>query len=185
MSIHKSYSKQDLIRVMSEFNIKIDNYTNYNKSQLVSLIEKYIAHENDISFTSTDIYSNIKDKDQLINMLNNPNCFKPLSVKDKYDVMQFCKDIIHYSRHGYILENTNFNSREEIVLQMDDLLKYGDIPSLRRACRLLSADPYINKKFVPIISPYMERIINDKKIKKIKKINGLIVRTGGFVVVFN
>ena len=185
MPIHKSFSKHDLITIMHEFNINIDNYKIFNKNQLVILISSYINSENDLSFHTTDIYKHIQDKESLIDMLNNPNVFKPLSVKEKNCIMDFLKDVIHYCKHGFIIENTKFNSKEELYIQMRDIMKYGDIPSLRRASKMLNMDPDVQESFIPIISPYMKRLLEEKKLKKIRRINCLIVRAGGFVVKFD
>ncbi len=41
--IHKSFSKQDLKDIITEFGLDIENYTAYNKYQLSVLIKDYLT----------------------------------------------------------------------------------------------------------------------------------------------
>ena len=67
---------------------------------------------------------------------------------------------------------------------MEDISVYGDIPSVRRAIRLINQDPKIKKRIEPVISNKMKRILESKNKKKVKKYYGLIIKEGGFTISF-
>tara|TARA_R110002012_G_scaffold226501_1_gene398639 strand:- start:477 stop:1034 length:558 start_codon:yes stop_codon:yes gene_type:complete len=184
MLIHKSFSKQDLIEIMNDFNIHIDNYTSHNKLNLVNLFLSYIEGEHDIDFKNTKLYKSIINKQQLLDYLQNQNPNKLLSVKEKNKVMQFCKEVIHYCNHGFVIENTIFSSFEEIVIQLNDVKQYGHIPSVRRACRLMNGHIDVKEKFVPIIPPRIQEELELKKKRKMRKVKTLIYKRGKFFVDF-
>ena len=59
---------------------------------------------------------------------------------------------------------------------MDYLKQFGDIPSVRRCCRLLSDDKQIKNKFIPLISPKVQKQLNERQSKKIIYSNKLTIR---------
>ncbi len=68
---------------------------------------------------------------------------------------------------------------------MKDISIYGDIPSVRRAIRLINLDPKIKERIEPVISNKMKRILESKNKKKVKKYYGLISKHGSFTVSFD
>ena len=99
--------------------------------------------------------------------------------------MRFCKEVIVYCNNGYNLDSSIFNNLEEIYIQMEDISVYGDIPSVRRAIRLINQDPKIKKRIEPVISNKMKRILESKNKKKVKKYYGLISKQGSFTITFD
>ena len=184
MFIHKSFSKQDIKDIIHEFGLDIENYHIYNKYQLSLKVSNYLNKDNKVDFKSNRLYDNIKDHEDLKNLLNNQNPHKLLSIKEKSKVMDFCKEVIHYCKTGYVVENTIFNSLEEILLQMEDVQKYGDIPSVRRACSLMNMCPHSNIKFEPVITYKVRLELELKKKKKVKRYNCLIRKHGLFSLSF-
>ena len=182
--IHKSFSKQDLKDIITEFGLDIENYTAYNKYQLSVLIRDYLNKENDVNAGDNRLYDNIESKEDLIHMLEKPNPHKLLTVKDKVKVMAFCKEVIHYCNAGYVVENSDFNSLEEIQIQMKDIERYGDIPSVRRSCRLMNSNPHSQEKYTPDISHKVKLELDLKRKKKIKRFNCLIRKEGYFTLSF-
>ncbi len=98
--------------------------------------------------------------------------------------MSFCKEVIHYCTAGYVIENTHFNSMEEIEIQMKDIEKYGDIPSVRRSCRLMNMNPHSHEKYSPCISHKVQLELDLKRQKKVKRFNCLIRKEGQFTLSF-
>ena len=182
--IHKSFSKQDLKDIITEFGLDIANYSSYNKYQLSVLIRNYLHNENEINLDTNRLYDNIETKEDLIQLLEKQNPHKLLTVKDKIKVMAFCKEVIHFCNAGFVIENTDFNSIEEITIQMKDIQRYGDIPSVRRACRLMNMNPCIHERFNPDISYKVQLELDLKRKKKVKKYNCLIRKHGHFTLCF-
>lgn len=179
--IHKTFSKRDLIDIMNDYNIHIPNYEVYNKTQLSILLHTYISNENDIDFENNFVYKP-KNLHELMEFLKNKNPDKPLNIKDKNKVMRFCKEVIHLCKNGYVLAHSTFQSYDEINIQMRDICKYGDIPSVRRCCKLYNMCPYVNETFTPIISLSMQKKLKDKERMKHPKYAGLVVSKGKYIV---
>ena len=66
---------------------------------------------------------------------------------------------------------------KELQDDIDYIKQFGDIPSVRRACRLLNIDPKFNGiKIIPLVSPQVQKALDDKKIKGVKIMPILTVR---------
>ena len=182
--LHKSFSKKDLIDIIIDYNMLIPNYESYNKQSLSNLVNDFIDNENKIDFKNNELFPP-KNRDELKNYLSHQNPNKLLNVKEKNKVMKFCKEVIYMCRNNYNLNYTPFHSYDEIYLQMKDLLIYGDIPSLRRACDLLNLSNKMPDKLEPIMSLSMKKKINDKLRYKQKHHIGLKVSTGKFTLFFD
>jgi hypothetical protein len=53
--------------------------------------------------------------------------------------MQICKNIINYCKGGYNIDNCDiYNNIKDISDDLDYIKQFGDIPSVRRACKLIS-----------------------------------------------
>jgi len=157
-----------------------------NKHELIRKVSLYLENDNDIKFDNSELFPN-KDLNYLKKYLNNQNPNKILSVKEKNNILKLCKEIIHYCNTGYCIENTIFFSLEELKYNLRSIVKYGDIPSVRRCCRLIRGDIKIQEYFVPEISLKVRKELELKRQNKIKnkRINNLIIREGKFVIHFN
>jgi hypothetical protein len=181
--INKSFSKGDMIDIIREFNLDIPNNNNMDKIQLSVKLWAYINNMKELE-TESDIY-NLKTKEELLNYLSNQNPDKLLSVKEKTKLMNFCKEVIVYCTNGYNIEYSSFNTIEEIHIPTRDIAIHGDIPSVRRAIRLLNNDPKLSEKIEPVISNKMKKKIQLKKNHKVKRYYGLISKRGSFIVDFD
>ena len=179
--IHKTFSKRDLIDIMNDYNITIPNYEVYNKTQLSILLNTYITNETHIDFENNIVYKP-STLQELKDFLKNKNPDKPLNIREKNKVMRFCKEVIHLCKNGYVLQHSSFQSYEEINIQMRDICKYGDIPSVRRCCKLYNLCHSINERFTPIISLSMQKKLNDKEKMKHPKYAGLVVSKGKYII---
>ena len=85
-----------------------------------------------------------------------------------------------------MIENSTYYNDEQTI--HDDVLyisQFGDIPSSRRACKLMNQN-YMNKyNYQPIISPQMIKKLEDKKLTKQTKEYGAVFRKGIFVIKFD
>ena len=169
MIIHKSHSKTDLIDLINHLNLKVVFSHQDNKKDIQL---KLIECLKDTIIIKKNFY-NIETKDGLIQYLINKNSKKVLSIKEKNSVMMLCKHIIQYCKNNYDLEYTKYESINELQDDMDFIKQFGDIPSVRRCCRLMNQDPkFSNYTFKPLISPQIQKELDEKKsIKKNKTLN--------------
>jgi len=181
--INKSFSKGDMLDIIRQFNLDIPNCNNMDKLKLSITLWSYVNNLKDIQ-PDTEIYL-IESKEELIKYLAGHNPDKLLSVKDKSKLMNFCKEVIIYCNNGYNIECSSFNTVEEIYIPTRDIAIHGDIPSVRRAIRLLNKDINLKDKIEPIISNKMKKQIEVKKKKKVKNYYGLISKRGDYLVTFD
>ena len=181
--INKTFSKGDMIEVIRAFNIDIPNFASMDKSTLSMKLWAELCSIESIQ-PETDIF-NISDIEELKTYMINKNPNKLLSVKEKNKLMRFCKEVIVYCNNGYNVDMSVFNDFTEIELQIRDISKYGDIPSVRRAIKLFNKDPKLKEEINPIISNRVKREINLKKKNKVKKYYGIIVKHGSFEITFD
>jgi len=175
MQIHKSHSKTDLIDLIIHLDLKVVFSHQDNKkdiqNKLIELFTKSISIKKN--------FYNIENKDGLIYYLTNVNPKKTLTIKEKNNVMMLCKHIIQYCKNNYDLEYTKYKDYKDLQDDMDFIKQFGDIPSVRRCCRLMNQDPkFCNMSFVPFISPQVQKELDDKKIVKTKTLNILKIRKG-------
>tara|TARA_R110000803_G_scaffold38121_4_gene82271 strand:+ start:1307 stop:1867 length:561 start_codon:yes stop_codon:yes gene_type:complete len=173
MFIHKSHSKTDLIDLINTIGIKVVFSHQDNKKDIQDKLASVICDNFDIK----DNFYNIENKDGLIHYLQNINPKKTLSIKEKNNVMMLCKHIIQYCKNGFDLTCTKYNDTKELQDDMDFIKQFGDIPSCRRCCRLMNDDPsFQHYKFVPFISPQVQKDLNDKRVVKKNYSYKLIIR---------
>lgn len=164
MLIHKSHSKNDLIDLINHLNLKITFSHQDNKKDIQNKLTEFVKSE----FKINDNYYHIKNKDGLITYLENTNPKKTLSTKEKSNVMIIAKGIIQYCKNNFQLEFAKYDTIKELQDDIDYIKQFGDIPSVRRACRLLNIDPkFSGMKFVPLVSPQVQKALDDKKTKAV------------------
>ena len=181
--IDKTFSKGDLLEIISRFNIHVPGCNTLDKLRLSIMLWSEINNLQSIP-EDNEIYM-IKNVQELKTYLTKPNPDKLLTIKQKQKIMRFCKEVIVYCNNGYNLDSSIFNNLEEIYIQMKDISIYGDIPSVRRAIRLINQDPKLKERIEPVISNKMKRVLESKNKKKVKKYYGLISKQGSFIITFD
>lgn len=171
--IHKSHSKNDLIDLINHLGLKIVFSHSDNKKDIQDKIKEYLRGDIEIK----NNYFNIDDKDQLRVYLEKQNPKKLLTTKEKNEVMNIAKFIINYCKAGYDLNCSKYNDIKEIIDDMDYIKQFGDIPSVRRCCKLLKDDvKLIGITFKPYISPQVQKTLDDKKIYKSVQYTNIKIR---------
>ncbi len=161
--IHKSHSKNDLIDLINYLGLPIVFSHQDNKKNIQDKIKLSMKKD----FTIKDNYFKIETKDQLIVYLEKQNPKKLLTTKEKNDVMNIAKFIINYCKAGYDINCSKYNELQELIDDMDYIKQFGDIPSVRRCCKLLKNDMKLTGiTFKPYISPQVQKTLDDKKITK-------------------
>ena len=160
MEIHKSHSKNDIIDIINLLGLPVIFSHQDNKKDLQQKI-KDVIHKD---FQIKKNYYNIQNKDDLIKFFKKKNPKKILSVREKRDLMDICKCIVNYCKNNYRLDLcVKYDTIQDIIDDMDYIKKFGEIPSVRRACRLMNGDPKMNgQRFNPVIPPNIQKILDDK-----------------------
>ena len=183
MLIHKTHSKKDLINIIKTFKINIDNPDKLLKKELIKNIIQQFKFIDEIE-PELEIYMfyNLVD---LKTYLYNCNPKKLLSIKEKNNVILSCKRIQQYVFNHYIISNSSFKDMDEIYELANYIEPYGDIPSVRRACKGLNnhQDKIFNLN--PIISKQTARELEKKAEYKKTYQNKLEVNYGKYYVSFD
>jgi len=173
MLIHKSHSKTDIIDLINNLGLKVVFSHQDNKKDLQSKLLNLLSQ----NIIIKDNFYKIENKDGLIHFLTNVNPKKTLTIKEKNNVMMVCKHIIQYCKNNYDLEYTKYNEIKELQDDMDFIKQFGDIPSVRRCCRLMNNDPkFIGYKFIPFISPQAQKELDEKRVVKTKHLTIIKIR---------
>ncbi|MHA2181380.1 MAG: hypothetical protein ACXAAH_08155 [Promethearchaeota archaeon] len=171
--IHKSHSKNDLIDLINYLGLPIVFSHQDNKKNIQDKIKLSMKED----FKIKDNYFKIETKDQLIVYLEKQNPKKLLTTKEKNDVMNIAKFIINYCKAGYDINCSKYNDIKEIIDDMDYIKQFGDIPSVRRCCKLLKNDMKLTGiTFKPYISPQVQKNLDDKKITKSVQYTNIKIR---------
>ena len=120
----------------------------------------------------------IKNKTELIEYLQNPTTKQRPNIQEKNDIMYKSKRIIKYCNSCCDLSDLTYPTHEAVYNDILSISKWGDIPSVRRACRLYNSSPYNISHVNPIISPEVKEKIDNNKILKQTFINSLKIKVG-------
>ena len=182
MIIHKSHSKTDLIDIINFCNLPIIFNHSDNKKSLHKKYQDLFKQEN-IRIESN--HFRINNLHGLQVYLVKPNPKKQLTIKEKSDVMTIAKSIIYYATHKYdIFISPHYKDTQTILDDMLYIKGFGDIPSVRRACRLMNSDPkFKGQVFNPLISPQVMKSLEDKVLLK-KKPGCFQIQRKEFTLVF-
>jgi len=184
MNFHKSYSKTDLLDLINTLDIPIVFSHQDNKSTIHKKFKDYFNSNPNDKYKSS--FYRINGSKELQIFLTKPNPKKSMTIKEKADVMRIAKFIIQYCKNGYMVElSPHYNKHEEIIDDMLYITQYGDIPSVRRCCKLLEKDFNIKRSFTPIISPQIQKQLDDKRKAKGAMELKYELKRGHFVIVFD
>ncbi len=183
MFIHKSHSKKDLVNIIETFKICINDPKQYKKKELLKILNMKLDELEEIEpeLTYYMFYNIIELKDYL----GKCNPKKLLSIKEKNHVILLCKALQQYINNNYILEQSTFTSTDEIYKIAKEIEPYGDIPSVRRACKGLNNHPCKIYKIDPYISKQTQAELNRRAEYKKKYPTKLIYKKGKFLVTFD
>ena len=166
MIIHKSHSKTDLIDLINDIGLPIVFSHQDNKRDIQAKYEEVLLKK----FDFKPNFYKIENIDGLKNYLENTNPKKTLSIKEKQNVMMICKHIINYCKNGYDINISKYESPKDLQDDMDFIKQFGDIPSVRRCCKLMNDDFHFGGvNFKPYISPQTQKILDEKTAVKGKK----------------
>jgi hypothetical protein len=165
--IHKSHTKKDLIEIIEVFDFQkdIENYHEYNKDVLTTILDIHLRTI--VEIKPEKEYFEFDDINDLRGYLRLPSPKPVIPVKERDIIIDKAKQLIFYCnicgfQLGYFYETI-----EDVIADANYIKKYGDIPTIRRALKLLNVDGKITNKIKPVIT-YRTQQRMDKKIQ-IKK----------------
>jgi len=182
-SIDKSHSKTDLVDLINTINVPIIFSHTHNKKNIQDLLVNLFKEKKDLTFEK-NVYNINTIKDLQI-YISNPNPKKVLSVKDKSNVMRICREISKYCNNKYIVEKTNYKDIIELHDDMRYIIQYGDLPSVRRTCKLMNKNIQKIQEWKPYISPQVKKVLEEKVKSKQVCPHGLQKSYGSFIVKFD
>jgi len=68
---------------------------------------------------------------------------------------------------------------------MNYIKQYGDIPSVRRCCKLMNNCCKVKEVFKPLISPQVKQMLQEKAVSKKQVINCLTIKREQIVLSFD
>lgn len=165
MQIHESYSKKDLVKIIKQKKIPNDvidlKLTRY---EIVKLLYN-VWNQYDLSF------------------LEEENKNKPLSIKEKNEIIIKAQQIISLHKNGFNFDKSQFNNNEEVIDEIKNISKYGDISSVRRAIKFVNE--HYNLSFKPILSFEVKTRLNKKETIKKNSIQTYQLKKGKFLITFD
>tara|TARA_R110000782_G_scaffold222882_1_gene309873 strand:- start:6550 stop:7101 length:552 start_codon:yes stop_codon:yes gene_type:complete len=182
INISKTHSKKDLYDLIEEFKIPV-YLSNPTKSQLINSLQDALAGE--LYKISPNNKFIIKDKKEFIKYLEDINPRKILSVKEKKKVIYDCKRLKQFCLNSYCIIGTEFINDKEVEDTINEVSKYGDIPSVRKVISLYNKNPCIKKHIKPIISKIIENELQAKRSLKQTTLNIMTIKQGPFTISFD
>ena len=156
MLVDKSHSKKDIVILFKRHGVIIDN--ELTKSNIVSNIENYIV---DFKFNNK-----IKNVTELKEYLKNQSPKQRPNTQQKSDIMFKAKKIIKWAKNDYIFDGATYTNTEDPYNDIMQIYMWGDLPSVRRACRMYNNSHYCNNHINPIITAEVEEELNNNKFIK-------------------
>tara|TARA_R110000782_G_scaffold21114_1_gene56960 strand:+ start:1356 stop:1898 length:543 start_codon:yes stop_codon:yes gene_type:complete len=164
--VDKSHSKKDLIQLFKSFKVHIDK----------SLSKGKIVNEIESSIDQCVFNDKIKNKTELMEYLQKETTKQRPNIQDKSEIMYKSKKIIKYCNSFCELSDVTYRSHRAVYDDLISISKWGDIPSVRRACRLYNSNPYQINHVNPVISPEIQNEMDNNKILKKTFINTLKIK---------
>lgn len=168
MFIDKSHSKKDLVALFSKLSIQLD--PKITKSDMSKVIQK--------EFKNCIYNDKIKDHTELLEYLSKPTTKQRPSTQDKSDIMFKCKKLIKWGNTCYVLGEDIYKDKHEAYQDCLFIHKWGDLSSVRRACRLYNASPYCLDHVNPIISFEVQEEMEKNRIIKQSHYPRLTIKYG-------
>ncbi len=162
MSIHFSYKKKDLTKIIQDnyldINIKL-NRENICK-QLVNYIDEY-----------------------KLQYLYKQNENMSLTIKDRDEIITTARKIKSFIRSGLDTSKNIYENNDDLIYDAVYIAQYGEISSVRKAIKLV--EETLNIKIPLIIPDKVQQELDEKQQLKKNMIPRLQVKTGKYYVSFD
>lgn len=182
-AIDKSHSKNDLVSIINTIDVPIVFSHASNKRDIQDKLMKLFNSTKNIVF-KPNVYKIETLKDLRI-YVSNPNPKKILSVKDKQTIMLICKEVVKFCKNKYFLSKTNYKTIRDLEDDMLYIIQFGDLPSVRRVCRLMNDNVQKSQIWTPIISPQVKKLLDEKEKSKQINPSSIIIKKGNYNITFS
>lgn len=166
MYIDKSHTKKDLILLFKTLGVPLDELL--TKQKIIESIQSKILE--------CKFNDKIKNLTQLLDYLKVPTQKQRPTAEQKIILMHKCKKIIKWAKNDYFFGDCNYKINTEPYDDCMYIHKFGDLSSVRRACKLYNASPTPLNHINPIISEEIQRDMLNNKLLKQQFIGKLVVR---------
>ena len=166
MLIDKTHSKKDIVNLFKKHGVIIEG--ELTKSNIVNNIDFYIK---DFKY---DDY--IKNCTELKEYLKKGSPKQRPNTNLKTEIMFKAKKIIKWGKNDYIFDGATYRDSEEPYNDILFICKWGDLPSVRRACKFYNYSHCCKNHVNPIITKEVQDELNNNKIIKEQIIYKLKVR---------
>ena len=164
MKIHPSYSKKDLVKIINKLDLDIDT-----------------------SLTRFDIVRIFKQEDIIVNYnlhyLYDENKERPLTIKEKNDIILKAKQINSLNKNGFNLDKSLFNDDEEVIKTALYISNHGDISSVRRAINFINE--HYKKNIICKLSKDVKKELDTKEDIKHNSVPCIQVKRGKYRIEFS
>ncbi len=182
MIIHKSWSKNELCKMIDLLGLDISNPKQYKKIDCAGIM---VHHINTLDSIEPSLHLPFNNVVELKHCLINPNPNKLLSIKEKNNVIHTCKKIKHFCRNNYDISLSEYKNIDELYRDADYVKKFGAIPSVRKAIKELNEYPHKPREIVVDIPLHVKKELEIKAKLKKKNQFKLEVKKGHFIIKFN
>ena len=156
MLIDKSHSKKDVVNLFKKHGIIIDD--KLSKGNIVKDIELYMK-----KFQYND---KIKNETELKDFFKNKSPKQRPNSQVKSDIMFKAKKIIKWAKNDYIFTDATYTNSDDPYNDIMSIYMWGDLPSVRRACRMYNNSQHSKNHVNPVISAEVEEELQNNKLIK-------------------
>ena len=188
MVVHKSHSRKELIDIIEIYEFYDDCLSHYREQPKETLLKNLwiFIQKKDIIFTAkNDTYFFFEDVDDIRLYLLRKSPNKQITDKTLLDINKRVKNIIYYcTKCSYEPQFANYDSLNDIIRDAEFICIYGNLPSVRRAIKLLNLDSKIKDKFHVSMSQKTKKSLDEKERIKRSQIPKYKKQIGQFIVKF-
>ena len=136
--------------------------------------------------TSDKEYFDIEDLDDLREYLKNSSPKQVLTIKEKDLIIDKAKKIIFFCQiAGYCIGSTTYATMDDVLEDADVIRKYGDLPTIRRAIKLLNKCSFINGKIELVMTYRCQQRLDRKNRIKANGLARMVKAEGEYVLSFD
>tara|TARA_R110000737_G_scaffold347988_1_gene380857 strand:+ start:848 stop:1417 length:570 start_codon:yes stop_codon:yes gene_type:complete len=171
MTIHHTHTRKTLVDLISIY--KLDSQcplVGYKKQKKDILCDNLwqVLQDDKLCLEAGndyDIFNSVKD---FRDNLSSASEIEPISESENIKISITVKKLVNYCKScSYELTYSLYQSIEEVINDCTYISKFGNIPTVRRAVKLVNLDNKIKNKIRPVISHKVKRnmILKEKAVK--------------------
>tara|TARA_R110001599_G_scaffold90384_2_gene238356 strand:- start:10 stop:579 length:570 start_codon:yes stop_codon:yes gene_type:complete len=169
--IHSTHTRKDLIDIIETYNLydskHLIGYNDMAKDILSQLLWRVVSDKRRKLDISNDTCFFFKCSEDLSLYLSTKSPNIKLKNKDYLMILNVIKNLNYYCKKcNYIVEQSNYDSIEDIIKDADIIKEYGNEAIVRRCIKLLNKDIKIKDKLECVMSNRTKKTIELKNLIK-------------------